>query len=161
MKKMTILLLALSTALWIGGCGGNPGGDGNSEGTPRSEGGAGGEGGGGHGHAGEVETLGEMEIGAWKVKVGQAGEIEPDSVQAVFEIEVAGEEPAAVRAQIVAADGTASLKGKAIRMAEGDFDAHVTELPKTLAAGAKLVIELEGADGVTASGEFAIEVHQE
>jgi hypothetical protein len=162
MKKLMILTLALSTALWMGACG-KPDQTGHDKdkdtnGEKKEDDG---DKGGGHDHVGDVTSLGGKSIGAWSVEVEQIGDIKPDSVQAIFKINITGPDPAIVRAQLVSNDDKKSIKAKANRLAAGKYDVHVTQLPKPLAKGSQLVVELEDANGAVEWEQFATSADEE
>jgi len=102
----------------------------------------------GHGHGGKPHALGSREIAGITVEVVQFGTATSDSAELVFEIEVEGEPaPTAVRLLIRAPDGAESLKVKANKIGDHEYDAHVGELPNHLGKGSVLVVELETPSG--------------
>ena len=110
---------------------------------------------GGEGHShGDEHALGTVEIGGVTLTITQDGDV-AGGKEASFDIAVTtGTAPTAVRAWIGAEDGAGSVKAKAEKESAG-FHAHV-DAPATLAADAKLWIELELADGTKATGSIAL-----
>jgi len=112
-----------------------------------------------HGHehdAAAEHDLGSATIGAHTVRAVRYGELTPGEESDV-DITVSGDAagaPAAVRVWIGVEDGSGSMKSRA--ESEGDhFHAHV-EAPDPMPEGAMLWVEIEGADGQTAAGSFAL-----
>jgi hypothetical protein len=146
MKRMLFSTTVLSALILSGGC---------KEETPKPAGGpsgtpaatqAGSIGAKGDEHTGTKHELGMQTIGGYNVKAARFADLKPGE-EAVVELEVTGGagKPKAVRAWI----GTESGEGSAKARGEGkedDYDIHV-EVPATLAADAKLWVEIETGDG--------------
>jgi len=102
----------------------------------------------GHGHSGQRYELGSREIAGIMVEVVQFGAATGNVVELVFELEVRGEPaPTAVRLLVRAPDGAESLKIKANKTGDHEYDAHVGELPNQLGEGSVLVVELQTSSG--------------
>ena len=106
------------------------------------------EGGNGHGHGGQRHELGSREIAGLTVEVVQFGTATNNVAELVFEIDVLGEPaPTAVRLLVRTPDGAESLKVKANKVGDHEYDAHVGELPDQLGEGSVLVVEVETPSG--------------
>lgn len=102
----------------------------------------------GHGHSGQRHELGSREIPGCTVVVVQLGAATDNRADLVFEIDVQGAPaPTAIRLLVRAADGAESLKVKANKVGDHEYDAHVGELPDRLGEGSVLVIEVETPSG--------------
>ena len=102
----------------------------------------------GHGHGGQRHELGSRETAGITVEVVQFGAATGNVAELVFELEVRGEPmPTAVRLLVRAPDGAESLKVKANKTGDHEYDAHVGELPKQLGEGSVLVVEVETPSG--------------
>ncbi len=102
----------------------------------------------GHGHGGQRYELGSREIAGLTVKIVQFGAAADNVAELVFEIDVQGKTaPTAVRLLVRAADGAESLKTKANKVGDHEYDAHVGELPDKLGEGSVLVVEVETPSG--------------
>lgn len=118
------------------------------DGNMKSEDHAADDDGNGHGHGGKRHELGSREIAGITVEIVQFGTATSSSAELVFEIEVEGEPPpTAVRLLVRAPDGAESLKVKANKIGDHEYDAHVGELPNHLGKGSVLVVELETPSG--------------
>ena len=106
----------------------------------------------GHGH-GKEESLGTITLEGATLNVTQDGAVAAGK-EASFDITFTGATPAAIRVWLGAEDGSGSTKAKAEKEGEG-FHVHV-DAPASLAADAKLWIEVELADGKKATGSIAI-----
>ncbi len=106
----------------------------------------------GHGHAGEEHALGTRKIGDYTVVVARLGDLRPKMTEIVLEISVQGSgTPTAIRVQIKTPAGEESLKVKANRVGEGQYDAHVGELPPNLPPGSQVWVEVAEETGTAAA----------
>ena len=102
----------------------------------------------GQGHGGQRHELGSREIAGLTVEIAQFGAATGNVEELVFEIEVLGEPaPTAVRLLVRTPDGAESLKVKAIKVGDHEYDAHVGELPDQLGEGSVVVVEVETPSG--------------
>ena len=102
------------------------------------------ENGDGHGHSGQPLELGSREIAGTTVEVIQFGAATGNLAELVFKIDARGESsPTAIRVLVRAADGAESLKVKANKLGDHEYDAHVGELPDQLGEGSVIVVEVE------------------
>ncbi|MCK4657902.1 MAG: hypothetical protein KAV82_00125 [Phycisphaerae bacterium] len=109
---------------------------------------AGHEHGNGPGHSGQRHELGSRKIAGFTVEVVQFGAATDNVAELVFEIDVQGEPaPTAVRLLVRAPGGAESLKVKANKIGDHEYDAHVGELPNQLGEGSVLVVEVETPSG--------------
>ncbi|MFH1419961.1 MAG: hypothetical protein ABII12_16935 [Planctomycetota bacterium] len=109
------------------------------------------EDGNGHGHDGQRHELGSRGIAGLTVEVVQFGAATGNVAELVFEIDVRGEPtPTAIRLLVRAPDGAESLKVKANKVGDHEYDAHVDELPGHLGEGSVLVVEVETPSGTEA-----------
>jgi hypothetical protein len=153
--RETVLGFMAAAALAFGACekqenAGPPAGTGGAGGQPATE-----EHADDHEHdAAAKHDLGSATIGAHTVQVAHYGEITPGEESDVDITVTGAAAPAAVRAWIGVEGGAGSIKARA--ESEGDhFHAHV-EAPTPMPADAKLWVEIEGADGTTTAGSFAL-----
>ena len=109
---------------------------------------AGHEHGNGHGHSGQRHELGSRKIAGFTVEVVQFGAPTDNVAELVFELDVQGEPaPTAIRLLVRAPDGAESLKVKANKVGDHEYDSHVGELPDQLGEGSVLVVEVETPSG--------------
>ncbi|MBL9121023.1 MAG: hypothetical protein JNL80_14030 [Phycisphaerae bacterium] len=153
MRHHTIILPLSLAALLCGGCsesknvpapqsGGTPAAANDHDGHDHD----------GHGH-GKEESLGTITLEGATLAVTQDGAVAAGK-EASFDFTVTGATPTAIRVWLGAEDGSGSTKAKAEKEGEG-FHVHV-DAPASLAADAKLWIEVELADGKKATGSIAI-----
>jgi hypothetical protein len=106
---------------------------------------------------GEPHELGTQEADGVSVAAVQLGAVTDGTAELTFELKVqATEAPTAVRLTVRNANGEESLTVLAAGSDEGEYHAHVSELPPTLGAGATLVVEVETAAGTHAM-EFPLQ----
>jgi hypothetical protein len=107
----------------------------------------------GHGHEGARQELGTTESAGLKLTAIQVGKVEAGK-EGIFEVALPkdAKTPKAVRLWVGNAAGDGSAKAKAENDGE-DWEAHV-EIPATLAADAKLWIEVQPESGTRAKASF-------
>jgi hypothetical protein len=109
----------------------------------------------GHGHEGARQELGTTESAGMKLSAVQVGKVEAGK-EGVFEVSLPkdAKAPKAVRLWVGNAAGNGSAKAKAENDGE-DWEAHV-EVPGTLAADAKLWVEVQPDSGSRAKVSFEL-----
>lgn len=107
----------------------------------------------GHGHEGARQELGTTESAGMKITAIQVGKAEAGK-EGIFEVALPKDarSPKAVRLWVGNASGEGSTKAKAENDGE-DFEAHV-EIPATVAADAKLWVEIQPESGPRAKASF-------
>jgi hypothetical protein len=97
-------------------------------------------------HTGTKHELGTQTIGGYTVAAARFGDLKPGE-ESVVELEVTGGggKPKAVRAWVGGESGEGSAKARGEGKGD-DYDVHV-EVPSTLAADAKLWVEIETEAG--------------
>jgi hypothetical protein len=109
----------------------------------------------GHAHEGARQELGTTESAGLKISATQVGKLEAGK-EGIFEVALPKDTkaPKAVRLWVGGASGEGSTKAKAENDGE-DWEAHV-EVPATIAADAKLWVEIQPESGARAKASFDI-----
>jgi hypothetical protein len=109
----------------------------------------------GHGHEGTRQELGTTESAGLKLTAIQVGKVEAGK-EGIFEVALPKDTktPKAVRLWVGNANGDGSTKAKAENDGE-DWEAHV-EIPGTLAADAKLWVEVQPESGNRTKASFEL-----